>query len=81
MSAFGTICKIGGVVAFPVVFGGCCGGGGLLFLSSGTIAAMGTWLGGGGLVAAAIVALSAVYLVRRIIRSRPKCETGIETET
>lgn len=79
MSALGTLGKIAGVIAFPVVFGGCCGGGGLLFLSSGTVAAIGTWLGGGGLVAMVIVALSAVYLVRKIIRSRPKCNTEMDT--
>jgi hypothetical protein len=81
MSTIGTLGKIAGVIAFPVVFGGCCGGGGLLFLSSGTMAAIGTWLGGGGLVAAVIVALSALYLCRKIIRSRKKCETAIELDT
>lgn len=81
MSAVGTFGKIAGIIAFPVVFGGCCGGGGLLFLSSGTMAAIGTWLGGGGMVAAVIVALSAMYLVRKILRSRPKCETELEMDT
>lgn len=80
MNAFATFGPIAGVIAFPVVFGGCCGGG-LVVPGSGTLAALGSWLGGSGFVARVIVARAAASLVRAIIRPRPKCEPENEMET
>jgi 4-hydroxybenzoate polyprenyltransferase len=81
MSAWSAIGKVAGVVAFPVVFGGCCGGGGAFLLGSGAMSALGTWLGGGGLVAAVGVGLVVAYAIRQVIRRRTRCSVETELES
>jgi len=80
MSTWPTFAKIAGVVAVPVVFGGCCGGGGALLLGTGAMSAVSTWLGGGGLVAAAGVGLVVAYAIRQVIRRRTHCSVKTELE-
>ena len=80
MSAWSAIGKVAGVVAFPVVFGGCCGGGGAFLLGSGAMSAVGTWLGGEGLVAAVGVGLVVAYAIRQLVRRRTGCSTETELE-
>lgn len=81
MSAWSAIAKVAGVVAFPVVFGGCCGGGGALLFGTGAMSAVGTWLGSGGLVAATGVGLVVAYAIRQVIRRRTRCSVEIELES
>lgn len=81
MSAWSAIAKVAGVVAFPVVFGGCCGGGGAFLFGTVAMSAVGNWLGGGGLVAAAGVGLVVAYAIRQLIRRRTRCSTDIELES
>ena len=81
MSAWSAIGKVAGVVAFPVVFGGCCGGGGAFLLGTGAMSSVGTWLGGGGLVAAAGVGLVVTYTIRQVIRRRTRCSVETELES
>jgi len=78
VSTLGIFSKIAGVIAFPVVFGGCCGGGAIL--GTGALAAIWGWLGGGSLVTIIIVSLLAAYIVRTLFKRRSQCELQTEVE-
>lgn len=80
MSGLSTLGKIGAVIAFPVVFGGCCGGSLLAFGTiSAALGAAGSWISGLGGVATILTGVGAVLFIR-VLRRRKTCELKQEAQ-
>jgi len=80
MSGLSTLGKVGAVIAFPFVFGGCCGGSLLAFGTiSATLGAAGSWATGLGGVAVILTGVGALLFIRSLRRQK-NCEFKQEAQ-
>ena len=80
MSGLSALGKVGAVIAFPIMLGGCCGGSLLTFgMISAAIGAAGSWATGLGGVEAILTGVGALLFIRSLRRQK-NCEFKQEAQ-